>query len=145
MFIKGIFKTDIQLGISGEKLEIDPVQPQNSKFFRQKPISHSMESVVWCDIEESDKKSRTVVRIVYCSSPDTLQPQQQQQQLQSSHSIDTNSSFRHYDFVTNPVIAAEIVEKINNITEVRSSSNRREYLLRHPNATKKKKLTFPFK
>lgn len=143
MFIKGIFKTDIQLGISGEKLEIDPVQPQNSKFFRQKPISHSMESVVWCDIEES-ARSRTVVRIVYCSSPDALQTQQQQQ-LQSPHSIDTNSSFRHYDFVTNPVIAAEIVEKINNITEVRSSSNRREYLLRHPNATKKKKLTFSFK
>lgn len=144
MFTKGIFKTDIQLGISGEKLEIDPVQPQNSKFFRQKPISHSMESVVWCDIEET-ARSRTVIRIVYSPSPDALLQSQQQQSLQSQHSIDMNSSFRHYDFVTNPVLAAEIVEKINNIIEVRSSSNRREYLSRHPNATKKKKLTFSFK
>lgn len=141
MFTKGIFKTDIQLGISGEKLEIDPVQPQNSKFFRQKPISHSMESVAWCDIEES-ARSRAVIRIVYSPSPDALP---QQQSLQSQHSIDQNSSFRHYDFVTNPVLAAEIVEKINNIIEVRSSSNRREYLSRHPNVTKKKKLTFSFK
>lgn len=137
MFTKGIFKTDIQLGISGEKLEIDPVQPQNSKFFRQKPISHSMESVVWCDIEEN-ARSRVVIRIVYS-------PSDAQQQLQSQHAIDANSSFRHYDFVTDPLLAAEIIEKINNIIEVRSSSNRREYLSRHPNVIKKKKLTFSFK
>lgn len=144
MFTKGIFKTDIQLGVSGEKLEIDPVQPQNSKFFRQKPISHHMESVVWCEIEES-ARSRAVIRIVYSPSPDALLLQQQQQILQSQNSIDMNSSFRHYDLVTNPVLAAEIVEKINNIIDVRSSSNRREYLSRHPNVHKKKKLTFSFK
>lgn len=150
MFTKGLFKTDIQLGISGEKLEIDPVQPQNSKFFRQKPISHSMESVVWCDVEEN-APNRAVIRIVYNPLPDGQQPNDQQLQLQQQHqqpqqnSIDMNSSFRHYDFVTNPVQAAEIVEKINNIIKVRSSSNRREYLSRHPNATKKKKLTFSFK
>lgn len=140
MFTKGIFKTDIQLGISGEKLEIDPVQPQNSKFFRQKPISHSMESVVWCDIEESSR-TRVVIRIVYSPSSDAMQ----HQHSQAHNAFDINSSFRHYDLVTNPVLAAEIVEKINNIIEVRSSSNRREYLSRHPNVTKKKKLTFSFK
>lgn len=150
MFKKGLFKTDIQLGISGEKLEIDPVQPQNSKFFRQKPISHSMESVVWCDIEEN-APNRAFIRIVYRPSSDGQQQQQQEQhqtqlqQQQQQNSNDMNSSFRHYDFVTNPVMAAEIVEKINNIIKVRSSSNRREYLSRHPNVTKKKKLTFSFK
>lgn len=169
MFTKGIFKTEIQLGISGEKLEIDPVQPQNSKFFRQKPISHSMETVVWCDIEES-ARSRAVIRIVY-SIHNSMQSHHQSQvcrncpfqmilandfefrfffffsfqSLQSQQSIDLNSSFRHYDFVTHPVLAAEIVEKINNIIDVRSSSNRREYLSRHPNATKKKKISFSFK
>lgn len=137
MFTKGLFKTDVQLGISGEKLEIDPVQPQNSKFWsRQKPISHSMESVVWCDVEES-ARSRAVIRIVY-STHDVLQQQPHQ-------SNDIHPSFRHYDFVTNATTAAEIVEKINNIIEVRSSSNRREYLARHPNASKKKKITFSFK
>lgn len=65
IFTRGLFKTDIQLGISGEKLEIDPVQPQNSKFWsRQKPISHSMDLVVWCEIEETTR-SRSTVRIVY--------------------------------------------------------------------------------
>lgn len=65
--------------------------------------------------------------------------------MQSQPIIDPNSSFRHYEFSVQPVLAAEIVEKINNIIEVRSSSNRREYLSRYPNATKKKKLSFSFK
>lgn len=67
--------------------------------------------------------------------------QQQMQQQQN----DGSSSFRHYDFITNPVTAAEIVEKINNIIEVRSSTSRREYLARYPTATKKKKISFSFK
>lgn len=146
IFTKGLFKTDIQLGISGEKLEIDPVQPQNSKFWsRQKPISHSMDLVVWCEIEEMSR-SRSTVRIVYSTGVmNTEQQQQQQQQLQLQPHIDGYSSFRHYDFITNPVTAAEIVEKINNIIDVRSSTSRREYLARYPAALKKKKITFSFK
>lgn len=146
IFTKGLFKTDIQLGISGEKLEIDPVQPQNSKFWsRQKPISHSMDLVVWCEIEETTR-SRSTLRIVYSAgivNNDSILLQQQTQQQQQHN--DGNSSFRHYDFITNPVTAAEIVEKINNIIDVRSSTSRREYLARYPAATKKKKITFSFK
>lgn len=139
IFTKGLFKTDIQLGLSGDKLEIDPVQPQNTKFWsRQKPISHSMESVVWCDIEETTR-SRAIVRIVYSViAANDVQVHSQQQ------FNEPNLTFRHYDFITNPVTAAEIVEKINNIIEVRSSANRREYLSRFP-TTKKKKITFSFK
>lgn len=142
IFTKGLFKTDIQLGISGEKLEIDPVQAQNTKFWsRQKPISHSMESVVWCDIEEQTR-SRAFVRIVYSTTTpnDSFLHSNHHQQHH-----DNNPSFRHYDFITNPVTAAEIVDKINNIIEVRSSASRREYLSRYPTATKKKKISFSFK
>lgn len=136
IFTKGLFKTDIQLGISGEKLEIDPVQPQNSKFWsRQKPISHSMDLVVWCEIEETTR-SRSTVRIVYSTGLSSSDSMMLPQQMQHN---DGNSSFRHYDFITNPVTAAEIVEKINNIIDVRSSLSRREYLARYPAATKKKK------
>lgn len=146
IFTKGLFKTDIQLGISGEKLEIDPVQPQNSKFWsRQKPISHNMDLVVWCEIEETTR-SRSTVRIVYCTGTannDSLAQQQQMQQTNPQN--DGTSSFRHYDFITNPVTAAEIVEKINNIIDVRSSASRREYLARYPAATKKKRISFSFK
>lgn len=146
IFTKGIFKTDIQLGISGEKLEIDPVQPQNTKFWsRQKPISHSMESVVWCDIEEHTR-SGAIVRIVYStltSNDSFSQLNHQQQQSQQHH--DNNLTFRHYDFKTNPVTANEIVEKINNIIDVRSSAIRREYLSRFPTTIKKKRISFSFK
>lgn len=146
IFTKGLFKTDIQLGISSEKLEIDPVQPQNSKFWsRQKPISYSMDLVVWCEIEETTR-SRSTVRIVYsagAANNDSLMLQQQMQQQQQQN--DSNPTFRHYDFITNQVTAAEIVEKINNIIDVRSSTSRREYLARYPAATKKKKKTFSFK
>lgn len=137
MFTKGLFKTDIQLGISGEKLEIDPVQPQNTKFWtKQKPISHSMESVVSVDVEETHR-SRVVVRIVYSTTAAN--------ETMASTTHDGSPTFRHYDFVTNSVLANEIVEKINNIIEVRSSATRREYLSRHPNASKKKKISFSFK
>lgn len=64
---KGFFRTDIQLGISAEKLEIDPVQQQNSRFWsHQKAISHSMDAVVWCEIADEQSPQRAVVKIVYC-------------------------------------------------------------------------------
>lgn len=145
IFTKGIFKTDIQLGISGEKLEIDPVQPQNSKFWsRQKPISHSMESVVWCDVEESTR-SRATIRIVYSTGTTNDNQQQHQNAQQQQQQQENNPSFRHYDFITNPVTAAEIIKKINNIVEVRSSTSRREYLARYPTTAKKKKNSFSLK
>lgn len=120
---KGLFKIDIQLGISGEKLEIDPVQQKNTKFWsRQKPISHSMDSVAWCLVLDS-KQSRSTFRIVYCPpSPRSNLDEPSSSPLRSS------TSFKHYDFETDAFTAQEIVEKINNITEVRSNACRREYL-----------------
>lgn len=71
-------KIEVHLGISGEKIEIDPVQQKSSKFalVRQKAVSHHMDSVAWCDIiEEKSRENKTVFRIIYCPSygfPTTL-------------------------------------------------------------------------
>lgn len=62
-------KAEIHLGISGEKIEIDPLQQKNSKFtfVRQKPVSHHIDSVAWCEVLEN-KSSGTAFRVVYSSS-----------------------------------------------------------------------------
>lgn len=160
---KARFKTEIQLGISGEKIEIDPIQQKNNRFWtRQKASNHSMESIALCEIIET-KGDRKIFRIVYC--PKLGQPQQQRL-LQHQHSVDayllaaaassssastatsstihhhhltssplqSSASFKHYDFEAESNMADEIVKKVNNILEVRSSASRREYL-----ATKEKK------
>lgn len=149
LFTKGLFKNEIQLGISGEKLEIDPVQPQNSRFWsKQKPISHNMETVVWCAEIGETLRARTVIRIIY-SVPSTPKEAGQQQVLNSLSGqlltgSDPNLAFRHYDIITNPVLASEIVQKINNIIEVKSSVSRREYMARYSTSNRKRK-NFLFK
>ncbi len=144
---KGLFKSDIQLGISWEKLEIDPVQTQNSKFWsRQKAISHNMDSVVWCEIIEGSVH-RVCFRIVYSHSPNAIdgggggQPSSPVQ-----HSNSGTLNFRHYDFLTDAIMANEIVEKINHILDVRSTESRREYVSNYARTDRKiKKKTFLFK
>lgn len=138
---KGLFKSDIQLGISGEKLEIDPVQAQNSKFWsRQKAISHNMDLIVWCDIIDDSSVHRVCFRIVYSHTPsDVVQPSSPVQHSNSS-------TFRHYDFLTDAIMAKEIVEKVNHILDVRSTESRREYVSNYARTDRKlKKKTFLFK
>lgn len=138
---KARLKTEVQLGISGDKLEIDPIQQKSAKFWpRQKAANHSMDSVVHCSIIER-KSSKATIRIVYSAAPFsqslsvvgselvTSSPTiRQQQQLPPSQSL-----FKHYDIETDPHVAQEIVEKINNILEVRSSPVRREYIASRSN------------
>lgn len=133
MITKGLFKTEIQLGVSGEKLEIDPIQPQNSFWSsRQKAISHCMDSIAWCEITSDASAYNATLRIVYSISSssqqfDNIMPSSSLSSSTKS-SAATMATFKHYDFVTNAETAREIVQKINNIIEVRSSGTRREYL-----------------
>lgn len=137
MVHKSRLKIEVQLGISGDKLEIDPIQQKSSKLWpRQKSANHSMDSVAHCSIVER-KSSKSVVRIVYSAVPyaqsltvtgtdyvtssPTIRQHQQQQQARVPQ-------FKNYDIETDPATAQEIVEKINNILEVRSSPVRREYI-----------------
>lgn len=119
-------RTEIQLGISGEKVEIDPVQQKNPKIWpKQRAISHAMNSVAMCEIVGS-KPHRAIFRIVY------RVPRAGAEEASTSFgeaSPQTSSStFKHYNFETDPQTAKEIVEKIRNILEVRSSATRREFL-----------------
>lgn len=144
-----VFKTDIQLGISAEKLELDPVQQQNSKFWsHQKAISHNMDSVVWSETVDEPSHERTIVKIVYSPSPLSNDGAAYYQQESSSPPIHSSRSqhhnptepapssvFRSYKFLTDPETAQEISDKVRNIIEVRSSQPRRDYQSRRSEGT----------
>ncbi|XP_053664718.1 stress-activated map kinase-interacting protein 1 [Anopheles marshallii] len=115
---KSRLKTEIQLGISGDRFEIDPIPHNPSKFWsRQKPACHPMDSVAACTIVDR-KHSRAILRLVYCAVNVV------------SGEADGPVSFKHYDIETTPDTAEQITEKVNNILEVRLSPIRREYMRR---------------
>ncbi|KAI4459959.1 target of rapamycin complex 2 subunit mapkap1 [Holotrichia oblita] len=155
-------KVEIHLGISGEKIEIDPVQQKSSKFalVRQKAVSHHMDSVVWCDIiEEKSKEYKTVFRIIYSLSYGTSTGSFDAGTpgCHNLHNLDqifgniitgtsatiwqapSSTNYKHYDFDAEPSIAKEIVQKVKQILEVRSSASRKEYMeLRERKSYKRK-------
>lgn len=118
-------KVEIHLGVSGEQIEIDPVQQKNSKFalVRQKAVSHQMDSVAWCEITDT-RSSRSTFRVVYNASSVSTNING----MLYSPTIITPASFKHYDFEADHSVAEEIVQKINLILDLRSSSSRKEYL-----------------
>ncbi|KAF5279531.1 hypothetical protein FQR65_LT03353 [Abscondita terminalis] len=122
-------KAEIQLGISGEKIEIDPLQQKNSKFtfVRQKPVSHHIDSVAWCEVTDT-KSSGTTFRVVYSSSFGNNGAMNSNFSVTQSPTLQTSTSFKHYDFEADHNTAEEIVQKINLILELRSSGSRKEYL-----------------
>ncbi|XP_055690689.1 stress-activated map kinase-interacting protein 1 [Lutzomyia longipalpis] len=124
------FRTEIQLGISGEKVEIDPVQQKNTKFWtKQRAISHAMNSVAMCEIIER-KLYRATFRLVYRVPRPGVDEGGAHSEYSTSASPQaaSTSTFKHYNFETDPETAQEIVEKIRNILEVRSSATQREFL-----------------
>uniref|UniRef100_A0A8C7DF48 Target of rapamycin complex 2 subunit MAPKAP1 n=1 Tax=Oncorhynchus kisutch TaxID=8019 RepID=A0A8C7DF48_ONCKI len=67
------FTTDVQLGISGEKVEIDPVtnQKTSTKFWiRQKPISIDSDHLCACDLVEERSPSHAIFKLTYLSNHD---------------------------------------------------------------------------
>lgn len=122
---KARLKIEIQLGVSGEKIEIDPVQQKSNKFWaKQKPVSHSMDSVAWCEKLEQ-KSNKIIFRVVYSLS---FGLQNLQQGMETSSPLQASATFKHYDFEADADKATEIIEKINNILEISASTSRREYL-----------------
>lgn len=143
------FKIEVQLGISGEKIEIDPIQQKNTKFWaKMKAIHYSMNSVAHCEILE-EKQNRVSFRIIYSLSfneqisfpskfelgPSTSQASSLPMTSSSSEyhirpQLKSSASFRNNDFECDPKTGDEIVKKINNILKLRSSIARREYFNR---------------
>ena len=67
-------KTEIHLGISGEKIEIDPVITGKGagRFWnRQKAVSYHMDNIAWCELTES-KGSKTTFTLVYTAQQSTM-------------------------------------------------------------------------
>ena len=57
-------KIDIHLGISGEKVEIDPQQQQGWSVYKQKAATYDMDTIVSCDLV-SEGEERKVFKMVY--------------------------------------------------------------------------------
>ncbi|XP_044762267.1 stress-activated map kinase-interacting protein 1 isoform X2 [Coccinella septempunctata] len=121
-------KVEVHLGVSGDKIEIDPIQPQNSKFSltKLKPVSCHIDSVAWCEVTET-RSSRTQFRLFYSNSYGTGKISGEKAGSHSSP-LQTSASFKHFDFEADHTTAEEIVEKINLILDLRSSQSRKEYV-----------------
>lgn len=68
MYNKIKLKVDVNIGISWQRIEIDPVPQKTPKFlpFKQKSVSYPMDSLVCCYITEK-KSNKIHFRIVYCT------------------------------------------------------------------------------
>ncbi|KAL4609371.1 target of rapamycin complex 2 subunit MAPKAP1 [Arapaima gigas] len=111
------FTTDVQLGISGEKVEIDPVtnQKASTKFWiRQKPISIDSDLLCACDLVEEKSPSHAIFKLTYLS----------------------NHDYKPLYFESDAATVNEIVLKVNYILESRASTSRAEYF-----AQKQRKLS----
>ncbi|XP_041262727.1 target of rapamycin complex 2 subunit MAPKAP1 isoform X4 [Onychostruthus taczanowskii] len=111
------FTTDVQLGISGDKVEIDPVtnQKASTKFWiKQKPISIDSELLCACDLAEEKSPSHAIFKLTYLS----------------------NHDYKHLYFESDAATVNEIVLKVNYILESRASTARADYF-----AQKQRKLS----
>ncbi|XP_073456416.1 target of rapamycin complex 2 subunit MAPKAP1 isoform X2 [Aquarana catesbeiana] len=111
------FTTDVQLGISGEKVEIDPVtnQKTSTKFWiKQKPISIDSDLLCGCDLAEEKSPSHAMFKLTYLN----------------------NHDYKHLYFESDAATVNEIVLKVNYILESRASTARADYF-----AQKQRKLT----
>uniref|UniRef100_A0A8C9RYI4 Target of rapamycin complex 2 subunit MAPKAP1 n=1 Tax=Scleropages formosus TaxID=113540 RepID=A0A8C9RYI4_SCLFO len=111
------FTTDVQLGVSGEKVEIDPVtnQKASTKFWiRQKPISIDSDLLCACDLVEEKSPSHAIFKLTYLS----------------------NHDYKPLYFESDAATVNEIVLKVNYILESRASTSRAEYF-----AQKQRKLS----
>ncbi|KAL5011995.1 hypothetical protein ScPMuIL_010546 [Solemya velum] len=96
---------EVHLGISGEKVEIDPISSKSSsKLFRQRAVTYDADSIAACDMLEEKSTGRCLFRLTY------------------------SSDYKHHDFEADLETATEVVEKINNILELRLSPIRKEHV-----------------
>ncbi|XP_012285280.1 stress-activated map kinase-interacting protein 1 [Orussus abietinus] len=121
-------KTEIHLGISGEKIEIDPVITGKGagRFWnRQRAISYHIDNIAWCEVTEN-KGMKTTFTIVY--TPHSTSLDGLTVSSKHTHSLHQSASFKSHDFEAKSATAEEIVRKINHILELRSSASRKEFL-----------------
>uniref|UniRef100_H0XSN3 Target of rapamycin complex 2 subunit MAPKAP1 n=1 Tax=Otolemur garnettii TaxID=30611 RepID=H0XSN3_OTOGA len=102
------FTTDVQLGISGDKVEIDPVtnQKASTKFWiKQKHISIDSNLLCACDLAEENSPSHAIFKLTYPS----------------------NHNYKHLYFELDAATITEIMLKVNYILESQASTAWAEY------------------
>ncbi|XP_028033489.1 stress-activated map kinase-interacting protein 1 [Bombyx mandarina] len=120
--------TSVQLGISLDRIEIEPLVTHKHVFWsnsRSKYFLHSIESVAWCQILET-RGYRTTFRIVYSPSQknNSVSDKNASEHAGYSH---LHTTYKYHDFESDHETAKEIVEKVNTILDLLNSSCRREY------------------
>ena len=59
-------KIDIHLGISGDKIEIDPQQqPSTWSMYKQKAATYDMDNIVSCEVVDRAGEERQVFKMIY--------------------------------------------------------------------------------
>jgi hypothetical protein len=103
--------TDILLGVSGERLEVDPVSQNKSGFFGRpaKPTTYSIKRICACEVLEERSGQKTVFRIVRSSK---------------------DGGFKNIDFEAPTSEAKEIVQKMSLILEGLNTPAKAEYRTR---------------
>lgn len=111
---------DVQLGISAEKVEINPLpQKGAAKLFSrpQKPTTYYMESVAACEIlSKKYSPGKCIFKLIHY----------------------TGSEFKKYIFETDPQTAQDIVKKVQIILEMHTSSACKEYQMHREKKLQKK-------
>lgn len=149
---KKFFKTEVCLGISGERIEID--QQKNAKFWtKQRAVMYPIDAVAHCEIVEK-RTMKAVLRIWLKTSSAINAPISSDNKNSLSVSIHSPTSpshyphfsspfnflsstsggssqqmrFKHYDFETTVPMAEQIYKKLCCILDMCSSDVRREFL-----------------
>ncbi|GAB1286260.1 Target of rapamycin complex 2 subunit MAPKAP1 [Apodemus speciosus] len=148
------FTTDVQLGISGDKVEIDPVtnQKASTKFWiKQKPISIDCDLLCACDLAEEKSPSisgdkveidpvtnqKASTKFWIKQKPisidcDLLCACDLAEEKSPSHAVFkltylSSHDYKHLYFESDAATVSEIVLKVNYILESRASTARADY------------------
>lgn len=108
--------TDVLLGVSGERLEVDPVSQNKSGFFGRpaKPTTYGIKRICACEVLEERSNQRTVFRIVRSSK---------------------DGGFKNIDFEAPTAEAKEIVQKMGLILEGLNTTAKADYRSRKGSRT----------
>ncbi|KAG8199423.1 hypothetical protein JTE90_000291 [Oedothorax gibbosus] len=102
---------DVQLGISGEKVEINPLPPKGAAKLlsrQQKPATLYMDTIATCEIiSKKYNPGKCIFKLVYQSGPE----------------------FKKHVFETDPTTAQDIVKKVQIILEMHSTNACKEFQL----------------
>lgn len=148
LITKKHFRSEVQLGISAEKIEIDPLSQKSSNYFFKQKSSHFVtDAVAWCEITMR-KSSRFEFKIAYnplfydpfsvttASTSFSSAVVNNSVSSFSEASMQTNYSLKIITFETDPTSAEEIRLKINYILQLKTSCVRREFLNRQEKKTR---------